>query len=297
MEFLVFLAAYVVRRKLDQAGLFSGDTLWRKGFAYSHTVAPGREGRLGKGLIMIAVPALMLVLAEMLLRDAGAGWSLVIHPIAFLVLLGLMGSPGLGSTLDHYTDAWRRGDMQAAWHRIKDLLPPQQRGAAASPEYMHRALSETLIGLLFERFFVVAFWYVIGGVGGAFAARALVALRDHWPHAAARSGFGRMAGWVNYLPARLLGLTFGVAGDLAGWLKGSQLAVFSINRNNTQTLMTSASSSLTGYELEPERFSGVHPEDWPDFGDRSLAAIRGLMNRSMLVWICGLALLVIAGIV
>jgi AmpE protein len=295
MEFVVFLAAYLVRRKLDNANLFSGDVLWRKSFAPAHKVAPGREARLGRGLLIIAVPVLLLGLGEFFLRDAG--WSLAVHLFAFLLLLGLMGTPGLGSILDEYTKAWRRGDMQAAWHQVNDLLPPEERGAASSPEHMHRALSETLIGLIFERFFVVAFWYVIAGVGGAFTARALIALRDHWPHAAARVGFGRLANGVNYLPARLLSLTFGIAGDLAGWLKGGKSAVLSFSGENKQTLMAAANSSLTGYELDPERFSKVHADDWPDFGNRSLAAIRGLMNRSMLVWICGLALLVIAGII
>jgi AmpE protein len=297
MEFLVFLAAYVVRRKLDQANLFVGDLLWRKAFAGSRTVAPGREGSLVRGLLMVVVPALALGLAEMVLSNTGAGWSLAVHPFAFIVLLGLMGTPGLGGHLEEYSSAWRRGDMQSAWHRIKNLLPPKERGAASSPEYMHLALSETVIRLVFERYFTIAFWYVIAGIGGAFLATGLIALREHWPQSAARPGFGKLADWVNYLPARLLGLTFGVAGDLAGWLKDGKTAVLSLSRKNTPALMTAASSALTGYELEPERFSRLHPESWADFGDRSLAGIRGLLNRSMLVWICGLALLVIAGIV
>lgn len=297
MELLVFLAAYVVRRKLDQAGRFDSDMFWRRAFAHAHTVAPGSEASHVRGLALVAVPALLLYFGEMFLGQAGAGVSLLVHPFALVVLLGLMGAPGLGAVLDEYSDAWRRGDMQSAWHRVKDLLPSYERGAAASPEYMHRALSKTLIGLLFERFFVVAFWYVIAGAGGALAARGVIALRDQWPHAAARPGFARLAGLINYLPARLLGLTFGIAGDLAGWLKGGKQAVFASSSNNTEALMSAASSSLTGYELQPERFSRLMPDEWPEFGHRSLAAIRGLMNRSMLIWICSLALLVIAGLV
>jgi len=295
MKFVVFLVVYVLRRKLDLADRLTGDVLWRKSFARAHTVSPGREASLTYGLVLIAVPAVLLVLAEVFLRSAG--WSLVVHLLALVLMLSLMGTPGVGGALDAYTDAWRRGDMQAAWHQISHLLPAEERGAATSPEHMHRALSKTLIGLIFERYFVVAFWYVVGGIGGAFVARALIALRDHWPQAAARPGFGRLANGLNYLPARLLILTFGIAGDLPGWLKGGKSAVLSIGEENNQVLMTAANSALTGYELEPERFSGLHQDAWPDFGDRSLAAIRGLMNRSMLVWICLLALLVIAGVV
>lgn len=295
MEFLVFLAVYVLRRKLDQADLFATDSLWRKSFSHAHSVAPGREASLLRGLLIVAVPTLLLGVCEILLRNAG--WPLAIHPLAFLLLLALMGTPGLGGILDSYTASWRKGDMKAAWRQVCDFLPAAERGAASSPEQMHRALSKTLIGIVFERYFVIAFWYVIGGLAGAFAARAVIALRDHWPHAAARAGFGHLANGLNYLPSRLLGLTFGIAGDLAGWLKSGKSAVLSFKAETDQVLMAAANSALTGYELEPERFSTLHARDWPDFGDRSLAAIRGLMNRSMLVWICALALMVIAGIV
>lgn len=295
MEFVVFLAAYILRRKLDNANLFVADAFWRKSFSHAHSVAPGRESSPARGLVIILVPTILLVAGESLLHDAG--WSLVIQPFALVLLLLLMGTPGLGSMLDAYIDAWRKGDMQSAWRQVCDFLPSTERGAASSPEQMHLALSRAVIGMIFERYFVIAFWYVVAGVGGAFAASALMALRDHWPHAAARAGYGRLANGLNYLPSRLLGLTFGIAGDLAGWLKGGKSAVLSLNSDARQTLMAVANSALTGYELEPERFARLHPQDWPDFGDRSLAAIRGLMNRSMLVWICALALLVIAGIV
>jgi len=295
MEFVVFLAAYILRRKLDNANLFAADPLWRKSFSHAHSVAPGKESSLARGLVTILVPSLLLALSEIFLRQAG--WYLAIHPVAFLLLLLLMGTPGLGDMLDGYSDAWRKGDMQSAWLRVSDFLPPAERGAASAPEQMHLALSKTVIGVIFERYFVIAFWYVVAGIGGAFAARALIALRDHWPHAAARAGFARLESGLNYLPSRLLGLTFGIAGDLAGWLKEWKSAVLSPGTDARRTLMTLANSALTGYELEPDRFSRVHPQDWPDFGNRSMTAIRGLMNRSMLVWICALAVLVIAGIV
>ena len=295
MEFVVFLAAYIVRRKLDNSNLLVADRFWRKSFSHAHSAASGKEASLVWGLVVIAVPTLLLVLCEILLRQSG--WSLAVHPFAFVLLFVLMGTPGLGKMLDVYIDAWRRGDMQSAWHQVSDFLPPADRGAASSPGQMHQALSKTVIGVIFERYFVIAFWYVVAGLGGAFAARALIALRDHWPNAAARTGFGRLVNGLDYLPSRLLGLTFGIAGDLAGWLKSGRSAVLTLHSDARQTLVAAANSSLTGYGLEPERFSRLPAQDWPDLGDKSLAGIRGLMNRSMLVWICALALLVTAGVV
>ena len=55
-----------------------------------------------------------------------------------------------------------------------------------SPEAMHLSLSKALMVSVFQRFFLVAFWYVVGGIGLAVLARGLVALAEQWPQAPAR---------------------------------------------------------------------------------------------------------------
>ena len=150
---------------------------------------------------------------------------------------------------------------------------------------------------VFQRFFLVAFWYAVGGIGVAVLVRGLVALADQWPQAPARPRFERLSEWAGWIPARLLSLTFGIAGDLAGWLHEAGQTLAGVTRKVGEVLMISANGSLTGYALDPARFSRIHPDEWTAFGGRSLSAVRDLLNRSMLVWICTLALLVISGVV
>ena len=138
-------------------------------------------------------------------------------------------------------------------------------------------------------------WFVVAGLPAAILARGLVALAEHWPQAAARPRFARLAEYAAWLPARLVSLTFGIAGDLAGWLKVARRALVSGRARLAEVLMVSANGALTGYALDPDRFSRLHPDEWPRFGGNSLSAIRDLLNRTMLVWLCLLALLVIAG--
>lgn len=295
MVLVVFLLAYFVRRKLDAANAWSGDTLWRKAFRVNGKAPAGSEAVRWKGLLMVAVPAMLLAVAEWYLSELG--WRVATYPLEFLLLVFLMGAPGWRSPLESYSTSWARGDMQAAWHHIKDHLPASERGAAASPDQMHLILSRSLMADVFERFFLIAFWYVAGGIAMAFFARGVVALRDHWPQAAARPGFAVLAEVFNWLPARLLVLTFGVAGDLAGWMSEGKRVLVGGRLKTDTALMSAADASLTGYALDPGRFSRIHPEEWSDYGRRSLEAVRDLLNRSMLVWICALALLVIAGVV
>jgi AmpE protein len=150
---------------------------------------------------------------------------------------------------------------------------------------------------VFQRFFLVAFWYVVGGIGLAILVRGLVALAQQWPQAAARPRYLKACEWFGWIPVRLLSITFGIAGDLSGWLAEARPVITGISKKTSEVLMISANGSLTGYALDPGRFSRVHPDEWASFGGRSLSAVRGLLNRSMLVWICVLALLVIAGVV
>lgn len=295
MELIVFLLAYSVRRRLDSLDRLHSDELWRRWFHNGRKARAGHEADVYAGLALVLLPALILGLAEYVL--VVSDWRMVAYPADFLILVLLMGTPGWRQLLRAYAEAWQRGDMQAAWHHVKDWLPAEERGAALSPEAMHLSLSRALLVSVFQRFFLVAFWYMVGGVALAVLVRGLVALADQWPQASARPRFARMAEWAGWIPARLLSLTFGIAGDLAGWLREMGKSLSGVRKKAGDVLMISASGSLTGYALEPDRFSRLHPEDWTNFGGRSLAALRDLLNRSMLVWICTLALLVISGVV
>ncbi|HTN35237.1 MAG TPA: histidine kinase [Marinobacter sp.] len=294
MVLIVFLLAYLLRRRLDALDTFSGDKLWQQWFHRAATVEAGQEARTRTGLALIILPALGVGSGVYLLESMG--WRIAGYPLECLILVLLMGMPGWRQPLLAYINAWQRGDMQAAWHHVQNKLPIESRGTALSPEIMHLSLLRTLMLTVFQRFFLIGFWYVAGGIGFAILARGLVALSAQWPQAAARPRYLQLLEWMARVPAWLLSLTFGVAGDLAGWLHDMRLMRRKIRKKTEEILMISAKGSLTGYALDPERFSSIHPDEWTDFGGRSLNAVRDLLNRSMLVWICVLALLVISGL-
>jgi len=295
MALVIFLLAYVIRRKLDRQGALCSDGLWRLWFQKGATSKAGHERSLLKGYLLVILPAICLLVVTVLAEQLG--FRLALYPLEIVLLVLLMGVPGWQASLQAYSEAWGRGDMQGAWHHVKDRLPADERGAALSPAAMHLSTSRMLILNVFGRFFLVVFWYVVGGIGAAVLARGILALAEHWPQAGARPSYQKAADWMGWLPARLLACTFGLAGDLSGWSRKVRQVLPGLRKTTAEVLMISANGSLTGYALDPERFSELHPEDWPRFGGRSLIAIRDLLNRSMLVWICGIALLVIAGVV
>jgi len=295
MVLIVFLLAYLVRRKLDTLEFFSGDALWRAWFHRGSRVHAGAETSVTGGLALVVLPAFLSGLLEYLLVGYGVRW--LAYPVEFVVLVAMMGAPGWRQVLRAYSDAWSRDDMQAAWHHVRERLPVEDRREDGSAESMHLSLCRAFIVSVFERYFLVAFWFVVGGMPAAILARGLIALAEQWPQAPARPRFVRWAEWVAWIPARLVSLTFGVAGDLAGWLSEARVILSAFRKPAGAVLVESANGALTGYALDPERFQQVHPDEWLRFGSSSLTAVRDLLNRTMLVWLCALALLVISGVV
>ncbi|MDX1757465.1 MAG: regulatory signaling modulator protein AmpE [Marinobacter sp.] len=295
MLLLIFLLAYFVRRRLDAAGRFDSDRLFRGLFRRMATTSPGDEHRTVPGLLLVG--GLSVALAGIDWWARTRGWGLVAYPLQGLVLVILMGAPEWRGVLRAYREAWQRGDMQGAWHHIRDHLPASERGQASSPDSMHLSLCRRFMAMVFDRYFLLVFWYVLGGVGAVVFVRGLIALREQWPQASARPRFAAIVEWLAWAPVRLLSFSFGLAGDLAGWLREGRQSLATPLALADDVMMAAANSALTGYALDPQRFSQLHPSEWSDYGGRSLAAIQDLLNRSMLVWVCLLALLVIAGVV
>ncbi|WP_336368538.1 histidine kinase [Marinobacter sp. C2H3] len=292
MTLLVFLLAYLIRRRLDAGGHWQSERVWAGWFRLVLVVLPDRVGRWAGVLVAAALPALLALWITGGLAHRGI-WLLWV-PFEVLVLVMLMGAPGWRAPLGSYVEAWTRGDMQAAWHHVRDRLPADERGSALSPDAMHRSLCRVYLDSMFSRFFLVAFWYVVAGLPGAVMARTLA---GQWPERGRRDALRwplQLAGW---LPLRLLCLTFGLAGDLSGWLRTADRRWLGLRTSAGDLLMRAANGALTGYALDPARFQKLHPTEWADFGGRSVAAIRDLLNRSMLIWLCLLALLVIAGLI
>lgn len=293
MTFVLVLLAYLVRRSLDTHGRLDPDAPWRGLFRTGARAPSGREARRWPGVLMVLGPALLLLALTHWLR--GSSWYALAYPLDLLLLILLLGAPGWSGRLQAYGEAWRRGDMAAAWHHVKDCLRERERGSANAPVELHLTLARRFMTTVFERYFLILFWYVVGGIAVAVLVRGILALRDHWPQGAARPGFGRALDVLAWLPVRLLALSFGLAGDLAGWLSRGLQPLGSLRSPPEDVLLQSADSALTGYALDPKRFERLHPDQWLSFGQHSLTAIRNLLNRSLLVWICVFALLVIAG--
>ncbi|WP_228257436.1 hypothetical protein [Marinobacter sp. NP-4(2019)] len=107
MVLVVFLFAWLVRRRLDLSGTLSGDQVWRVWFHSGRSAEAGREVEIRWGLVRVIGPALLL--AGLVWTASVYGWRMSLYPLEFLLLLVLMGAPGWKPLLRAYSEAWSRG--------------------------------------------------------------------------------------------------------------------------------------------------------------------------------------------
>jgi len=123
-----------------------------------------------------------------------------------------------------------------------------------------------------------------------------LAVRNHYPSAPVRERFEQWVNLLAWVPAHLASFSFGVAGDLSGWLNEQRRENRHPGEQRRAWLLRAASGALSSFALDPRQFERYHPEAWSDYGHRSLLAVRDLLNRCMLVWIALLAVLAIMGL-
>lgn len=298
MRFLIILIAYMARRRLDNYRQWHIEPGLGKLVA---RIAGKRPSARGAVMLLVVVAMLSLLLLALDLAVINSIWFGPWLLVELLLLLTAMGNPGWQDSLKAYAQAWKRHDMEGAWHHVRHLLPRNRQNMAEDAEKLHLILASRLLVTTFDGYFLMLFWFALLGPAGAVFMRLVMAVRDHWPQAEGRDRAMGLYRWFAWAPMHLLSMTFALAGDFSGWVAHHRTGVsagISIGAETVEALLfAGANGALSSYSLEPERFATLHPDDWQDYGRRSLAAVRNLLNRSMLVWIGTLALLAIAGVV
>ena len=295
MRLLVIVLAWVLRRQLDARGRMDPAQWQRRLFQH----APSDRGDGRATPLFWLIPGYVLVVTLLAIVSWGTGGflgGLVASLIALIFMVTAMGMPEWRNLLEEYGQAWRAGEMQRAWRAVSHLLPADRRGSALSPEVLHLELAAAFIHTSFERYFLPLFWYALLGPAGLLLILVALAIRDHYPSTMVREVFRSWVDRLAWAPGWLLSFSFAIAGDLSGWLSEKGYRRCSPGESRYECLLRGAGAALSSYALDPARFEQHHPQDWPDFGDRSLTAVRNLLNRSMLVWLALLAVLAIMGV-
>lgn len=308
MKFLVILicvtANYFWKQDLDRI-----DDSWF--FALRHrlvafvdrSLAASADGWLVLFVLTFLVP--LLVLGLVLVVADGVLYGLITMVVHVFILLMAFDRTHPGLLAQEYLEHWRAGDTQAGFRFLARELAFERSGEAETLAQMHRVFGRLYVYRCFEKMFVMFFWYLLAGPLGVLLAYIAYQLRDAGAVIADAREPGAVAAVVAVLewaPLRLLGLTLCLVGNFERCFSrlrqtglqndgNTDLAVYELA---LAALELAADGASDASQLEPgSDMGGAAGERYRSRAAGEVEALRGLMERSQVLWLIGIALITV----
>lgn len=224
-------------------------------------------------------------------------WQFV---IAVPVLLYSFGRGDFSASVKAYLVACKREDSVAASQLLEEMRgsPLHDAEQEAGDWYTLNQQALAVVAYRgFERMFAVLFWFVILGPVGALLYRLSMLYRDHSPGPLAE----RWVWLLEWPVVRLMGLTWAMAGNFDTCFPRWKRALLNVSSPSAALLHDQLLGALG--QPDPERLTEVEDESEepelptgedildPHYARRLIRASLPLLSRSLLLWVCALALL------
>ncbi|QIB51241.1 regulatory signaling modulator protein AmpE [Pseudomonas sp. OIL-1] len=272
MNFLVLLLVAVILRFTPWRGGFPIDVLgyWSDWVA---RITRGRSSWLFLILLMLPLPLLGAVL-WLVTGVAYGALTLIIHTL--LVLLCVGRSDPLGAMTSAVGEAWERGDHEAA-----SVLAERDFGVVGDDAAaLLQGLRDRMAAEACHGYFVPAFWYVLLGPVVAVGYR-LAWLASQRSDTGSNAFAGALAHALEWLPVRLMGLSFALVGHFDATLHVLRRVLLQWEPQTVQLAQWFTTAALT--------------EDPAAAVTRPLDVMRTFLWRAVLVWAVVIAFISLVG--
>jgi len=241
------------------------------------------DGPLGV-IITLLFPLLVLLLAAELLGRVSIVLVFVLSIAVFLYCLG----PDLNSWLSRYIESLQEHDEATRAGMEQSLLGAD---AAAESVDKNRIISAFLLRS-HEHFFAILFWFIVLGMAGALLYRLVLRLYDVYGdiHGGFAQAVRNLRAIMMWPSARLLALSFGVSGSLVHAVEAWR-GVAGPSLDCSDDIIVSSGCGALQYEVEEYG----EDEDWHEVYINWLSETRGLLNRTLIVWLTVLGIMTIGG--
>ena len=316
MHFLIILIAIAVLESNGQLAFIQRDIWvqkWHGALAkLSSSKLPALDNnpRL-KVAVYVLVPVAVL---QLVLWYLGSG--ILVFLLELAVLLYCLGRGDLSAQISVLQSDIQRHDLQAAFHDAAVFNIGHRAVSADNAAGLFRELAATLPYRLFERSFVVVFWFFFLGAPLALAYR-LFALHGDMQlgetevlldedqagdediaealEAAVPNQANKLLWYLEWIPVRFLALTLGLMGDFSQAISPLKELVFCPKTSTADVLRLCVLGALN------RQSSGVSQEvsQEPDVASSDTVALAqvgeivALFRRSMTGWLVVIALLVL----
>ncbi len=283
MEFLVILIAWILLHNIEFPAILQRDE-WLIAWRLRASMALGALSDTVRVLLICALPCALIAALEWLLAPHWAGIPLFL--LELMVLLYSLGRGEFRAPLNAYLACWQRGDYEAAYQDASRVFDLDAQAPLTSPSELHTQVRRGILYMAFERWFAVVFWFYFLGPWAALFYRLLHLTLMQNSSDSERALIREWLQWIEWLPARILGLAFAITGNF--------VACFGVWREYLtgftaipQLLVAYTERALAGITADAESDGSHFPED----AVVELRELDALLARSAIAWLVMFALL------
>ena len=326
MHFLIILIAVAVLESNGQLAFIQRDIWVRKWHGALTKLSATKLSSLENSslLIVLAYVLVPVILLQLVLWYLGSG--ILVFLVELGVLLYCLGRGDLSAQIDVLQSDIQRSDLQAAFHDAAVFNIGHRAASADSAAGLFRELASTLPYRLFERSFVVVFWFFFLGAPLALAYRLLALHGDMQLGAAAvqveqdeeqdkeqneereqmqgseedtvelietvtANDANKLLWYLEWIPVRFLALTLGLMGDFSKATAPLKELVFCPKTSTADVLRLCVLGALNNQSANAEETTEETTEETAALSQ--VADIVALFRRSMTGWLVAIALLVL----
>lgn len=284
MNFLIALLAILLLEAYSELSAVQRDRWlrkWHQGLAAVPLLVQSPTVALS---LFVATP--VIILHVLLSTMAHQQWGFSVFVVELLVLLYALGRGNLDRQIALFTSDLSRNELEAAFDDATAVSTAYREGDAQPEGDPCKQAFKALPYRIFERTFVVIFWFYLLGAPAALAYR-LLALHPNTVVDENNTGASaRALRWLWVLewpPARLLALTLGLVGNFSYALAAAKTMLFSRNMASADFLhaVTQGALGNSQYGMALSR--------------QSVNEITAIYGRAMTCWMVIIAILVIVG--
>lgn len=247
------------------------------------------------GSILLALPVLLVMLIHYAL--AGYAWGLWQILFGVLVLTYCFGPEAFNERVDAYLQAHEEHDRLKAMEIAESLV------CGPVSDNTRQQAQAVATSILYEgnvRIFALIFWFILLGPAGALLYRSANYLaRDvsSWGPAHLVTASGQFYALLDWVPARLLSLTFFLTGSfddaLQAWRQVNR-AEQDLAESNRSIVINTGCGAMQ-HEVDETLAESVENEQEARYDLYWVRTARALVIRSLVVWLTVVALFTMAG--
>lgn len=167
--------------------------------------------------------------------------------LQLVILFYALGRSNLLEQLGAYLLHWRSGDFQSAYHHAKKMFGTEEGLTADDPGSLHAAVCRGVLYQWFEQVFVIIFWFLLAGPLAALLIRLLKLYEQSADRGACAKERLQVLHILEWLPVRLLGFTYAIAGNFAQCFKSLRQLGLNFDIEASDFLLRTGLSAA-GYE-------------------------------------------------